>query len=457
MLPFLDRQPELERLRRALTARASSLAVVYGRRRCGKSRLILEALAGHPYVYYVADEREPLLQRRSFAKAVAELIPGFDRVEYPDWESVFDRWMEARPKNAILAIDEVPYLVAASPELPSILQKRIDATKSSLHLILCGSSQRMMHGLVLDANAPLYGRARELIKVAPLSAGWIGRALGVRSPMGMLEAYAAWGGIPQYWELASEVGPTQKALFDLVLDPLGVLRDEPLRLLLDDLRDVAQASSILTLIGEGCHRLSEIAARLGKPATSLSRPIARLVDLGLVRREEPLDTHHRDTKRSRYVIDDPFLSFWFRFVEPRRGLIEARQKNILRRELKAFWPIHLGDVWEHLARECVAHLQVGKRHWRPASRWWGPGLDRSPLEIDIIAESDDGNALLIGEAKLRMKAGDWERELLSLRTKAALCPLAAGRELTTCIFSVAANAPKGTNAISGRDVFSRLQ
>src|SRR5262249_1505648 len=114
-----------------------------------------------------------LLQRRSFAKAISKLVPGFDRVEYPDWDSIFDRWIEARPKGAILAIDEVPYLVAASPELPSILQKKLDAAKGALQLVLCGSSQRMMHGLVIDANAPLYGRARELIKVEPLSVGWI--------------------------------------------------------------------------------------------------------------------------------------------------------------------------------------------------------------------------------------------------------------------------------------------
>src|SRR5207248_11324826 len=150
-------------------------------------------------------------------------------VEYPDWDSIFDRWIEARPKSAILAIDEVPYLVAASPDLPSILQKKLDAKGTTFQLLLCGSSQRMMHGLVLDANAPLYGRARELIKVEPLSAGWIGRGLGVRNPMAMLEAYAAWGGIPRYWELASEVGSTQNAILDLVLDPLGILLDEPFR------------------------------------------------------------------------------------------------------------------------------------------------------------------------------------------------------------------------------------
>jgi hypothetical protein len=84
-----------------------------------------------------------------------------------------------------------------------------------------------------------------------------------------VEAFAVWGGVPQYWELAADYPDLASAVGSLVLSPLGPLHDEPATLLLDDPREVTQAASLLTLIGRGCHRLSEIARRLGKPATSL--------------------------------------------------------------------------------------------------------------------------------------------------------------------------------------------
>ncbi|HEX8112796.1 MAG TPA: ATP-binding protein, partial [Kofleriaceae bacterium] len=103
-LPFVDRRAELGRLCRALTARTSSLVCVYGRRRVGKSRLVTMALEGLAAVYYLADERDEHLQRQSLAREIERLIPSFARVEYPDWDALLDRWAEAAPAGAVLAI-----------------------------------------------------------------------------------------------------------------------------------------------------------------------------------------------------------------------------------------------------------------------------------------------------------------------------------------------------------------
>jgi hypothetical protein len=177
------------------------------------------------------------------------------------------------------------------------------------------------------------------------------------------------------------------------------LHEEPAGLLLDDLRDTVQAASILSLIGAGAQRLSEIAGRLQKPATSLSRPLQRLVELGLVRREMPYGASARETKRTFYQIEDPFLLFWFRFVEPNRSLLEARRLEEVTRIVKAGLDGHVAGVWEELARASAGVIDVGGRSWKPSARWWGAGLDRRPLEIDVVAESIDGKAVLVGEAK----------------------------------------------------------
>jgi AAA+ ATPase superfamily predicted ATPase len=321
-LKFLDRRNERLRLMRAFSQREGSLCCLYGRRRCGKSRLLQEVLPKRSSVYFVGDEREPSLQRFAVAAAVAGLIPGFDQVTYADWSSLLERWWREAPEGAVLALDEFPYLASGSRELPSILQKLIDGYRSRrVHIVIAGSSQRMMQGFVLEAAAPLYGRAREIIEVGPLGAAWLGTAFGYSRAIDVMEAYSIWGGVPLYWELAREYGSNDEAIKELVLDPLGVLHAEPRRLLLEDLRETAQAASILSLIGRGCNRVSEIAARLEKPATSLARPLSRLIELGLVRRERPFGASQHDSKKSIYRIRDPFFLFWFRYVEPNRSLL----------------------------------------------------------------------------------------------------------------------------------------
>lgn len=433
-LPFLDRQEETARFRRLLGQSEGSLGVVYGRRRCGKSRLLREILPPERAVYYVGDDREGGLQRASLATEIGRLLPGFAAVAYPDWDALFARWWrEARP-GTVLALDEFPSMVAVAPELPSLLQKHLDReSDSGIHLLLSGSSQRMMQGLVLDRTAPLFGRAREILKISPLPAGWIEEALHLKSPEQAIEAYSIWGGTPRYWELAGDYPDLTEAIRSLVLSPMGVLHEEPSRLLLDDLRDTTQASSILSLIGQGCHRISEIAARLGKPATALSRPIQRLQEMELIHREQPFGEAERGGKRTLYKISDPFLRFWFRFVEIDRSRLGAGQLNAVAADIEKRLPHHIGEIWEELARASVPHLAIGGRTWGPASRWWGAGLDRKPLEIDLIAYSGDDKSVLVGEVKWSAErhAG---RLLAELEEKARQLPEVGGREVVAALW-----------------------
>ena len=456
-LPFLDRSAEMARLGRLLAARDGRLGVVYGRRRCGKSRLLREVMPPDA-VFFVGDDREAALQRASVAREIGRSLAGFDRVGYPDWDALLERWWENASPGSVLILDELPSLVAGAPELPSLLQRFVDhGTERGLHLLVAGSSQRMMHGLVLDRSAPLFGRAAEILKIGPLEVGWIEEALKPESPGAAMEAFAVWGGIPRYWELAADHPDLDTAVRELVLDPLGVLHDEPRALLLDDLRDTTQAASILSLIGRGCHRVSEIAGRLGKPATSLGRPLARLIDMGLVERQVPFGAPERGGKRSLYRIADPFLRFWFRFVEPNRSRLETRRTDAVERDLATSLPHHVADVWEDLARRSVPRLDLGGESWGSARRWWGTGLDRSPLEIDVVAEDPEHRRLLVGEVKwsTRRKA---ERLVGELRHKATRLPFAAEREIVPVLWI--AEPPAGTSresVVTARDVLDVLR
>jgi AAA+ ATPase superfamily predicted ATPase len=369
------------------------------------------------------------------ATELSRLLHGFNRVTYPDWDALLSRVWDQAAAGTVLAIDEFPALVTVAPEMPSLLQKRVDASAApGPHLLLAGSSQRMMQGLVLDRTAPLYGRATEILKVEPLPCGWLRKALRTTGDRDAIEAFAVWGGIPRYWELAADYPDRDTAIQALVLSQLGVLYDEPTRLLRDDLRDLAQAASILTLIGQGCHRPSEIASRLGKPATSLSRPLDRLLELGLVRRDQPFGASPRDSKRSLYRIGDPFLRFWFRFVEPNRSRLEARQGPAVLQEVQRQWPAHVAGVWEDVVRASIPQTGYFNRSWGVARSWWGPGTDRAPLEVDVVAESTDGATLLVGEVEWSPSA-DPQHLRAELQQKIGRLPLAHGRKVLVGIWT----------------------
>lgn len=407
-MEFLDRTGELRRLE-SLSARPSGgFAVVWGRRRVGKTRLLLEWVRRKGGVYFVADQSAAPLQRSALAEALGSHLPGFAEVVYPDWTSLLSRTAveAARLKwRGPLVLDEFPYLVDAAPELPSVLQRWLDheAARSKMITAISGSSQRMMQGLILDRNAPLFGRAVEAFRLSPLEPGYLQQAFPGLSPVETVSYFAAWGGVPRYWELMSGSGARslEEAVDALVLDPQGALHQEPDRLLLEETPSAMALRPLLEVIGLGAHRLTEMAGRLGTPVTSLSRPMARLVEMDLVRRENPFGETEKSGKRSLYRIEDPFFRMWYRVVAPRRTVFaQALQKTRI-----ALWRKYHEDLeaeeWENLCRRAVPLLQKGPLSkygpWHPASRWWrGQGP-----EWDIVSLSLDGKHLLLGEAKWR--------------------------------------------------------
>ena len=143
-MKFINRESEKRRLKKALESSTAKLVVLYGRRRCGKSTLIRDILRGND-IYYMAQQIDESVQRIQLAKVIGEKLIGFDKLIYPDWESLFINLNNTLKEDITLCLDEFPYLVKSSSILPSLIQKITDDPKGrKYHLILCGSSQQMM-------------------------------------------------------------------------------------------------------------------------------------------------------------------------------------------------------------------------------------------------------------------------------------------------------------------------
>jgi AAA+ ATPase superfamily predicted ATPase len=429
---FFNREREKQRINKAIKSDIAKLIVIYGRRRCGKSTLIKNVI-GIDDVYFMAQQADESIQRMQLAIAIGEKIQGFDSVDYPDWESLFINLNNVTNQTFTLCIDEFPYLVKGSAGLPSIIQKIIDnSINRKYHLLLCGSSQQMMHGLILDSSAPLYGRANEILKIAPLDAGWIEEALDCNADQAVME-YSVWGGVPRYWELRKDEDSFESALKNIIFDKYGVLHEEPSRLFLDDMREYFQAYSILTIVGNGSNRLSEIATKINKPANQLSRPIENLIQLGYLKREVPFGEHVKNSKKGVYRIADPFMNFYFTFAAPNLSRLELNLTEQVYSIFESKAAYFVSAEWENLCRKCIPMEPVRGISFDIAYRWWGSNTENKPMEIDVVAESIDKKYLLVGECKWS-KVKDTNKLIEDLIRKATLLPFAKDKNIITVVF-----------------------
>lgn len=454
MIPFLDRIEERKRIVSLLDGAEGAFCCLYGRRRCGKTRLLGECLKNRGNVLnYVADKSDRSAQITRFLNEARTIHPAFNALSAHDWGSVLDLWLALSPKGSVLVFDEFPYLVEQDAALPSILQRIVDKLPATgKKIVICGSSQRMMQGFVLKASEPLYGRAREILPIAPLKFGWMKEAFPQLSSWERLKSYGVWGGIPRYWEIQAEESDLWAAVRRNVSSPLGVLRNEPQFLLLDDVGDVAQASAVLSFIGAGAHRASEIAARMARPVTDLSRPFQRLTELGIVAKDAPFGAE-ANSKRSFYRVSDTFLDFWYTFVQPNWSRIDFLESVDDRSSFDVQYLSYLGGVWERLVRETLSEkpLPGDEMRFVNAARWWGAGLDRKPMEIDLVAESQDGKILLVGEAKLSLSRTEAEHAMKELEAKARQLPFADKyKQIETRLF-VVRNPPPGAVSLDWCD------
>lgn len=406
--------------------------VIWGRRRVGKSRLLLEWTLAHQGVYFVADESAPSIQRRFFSIVLQQVFPGFSEVEYPDWKTLFLRLArEAMHKQwkGPIVIDEFPYLITHSPELPSLLQNFVDheLKKAGLVLVLCGSSQRRMQDAILHPSAPLYGRADEIIQLRPIAIGFMQEALNLKTPRDVIQSYTIWGGIPRYWELAQKTdGTLLEQIEQLVLDPMGPLGEEPER---EEAPSAMYLRSILDAIGMGAHRLSEIAGRIEEPASSLTRSMERLIELDLIQRETPYGVDAKNSKKSLYKIKDPFLRFWFKMVAPKKSLFAQVSQQIRYSWLREGFPSLVSLIWEELCRLALPRLS---EHWGipcgPAGRFW----QASGSEWDILAQSLNQKHVMIGEVKWSEKkqSTQWIQKTLHELISKGIPPIEHSKDST---------------------------
>ena len=295
----------------------------------------------------------------------------------------------------------------------------------------------MMQEMILSKSEPLYGRADAILDIRPIPLPYLQQALHL-SPIETIEEFSVWGGVPRYWELREEYDSLRDAIRGMLLGPTSVLYDEPRKLFLDNMKASVQSESLMAVIAGGANRLSEIAARMRREATSLSAPLDKLIQMSYIRREIPFGESPKKSKRGIYRISDPMMDFYYTFILSNMSSLARGRKNLVMEEIDAAFSEYVARHWENLCRDAVSGNKLFGYRWKEASRWWGsiPAKEKSKykeMEFDVIAESTDGKALLVGECKWTNP--EIASELHSkLKEKAMHLPFAHDKEIITVLF-----------------------
>ena len=404
MEKFVDREEEMMTLQSEYERPGSSLVILYGRRRVGKTALISEFIKGKNALFFLASEESEAQNRTAFKEKAAdftgnELLRQFDA---KSWDILFQTIMQTPfQEKPIIVIDEFQYIGKSNPAFPSIFQRiwEEQLKDRSVMVILCGSLISMMESQTLSYSSPLYGRRTAQIRLKQIPFRYYHEFFPDKSPRELVEYYSVTGGVPKYIELFSESDDIYHAIQKNILNRSGYLYDEPHFLLQQEVSEIGNYFSVIRAIAAGNSKLSAISTVLEVKSTSLTKYLKTLIDLDILEREVPVTEENPEkSKKGLYKIKNNYLRFWFAFIYPNMSFIESGNSAIVLDKIrKSMVSGHTAFVYEDVCREQMWKLNANGAwpfHFSKLGRWWD-----SRNEIDIAAIDPDGSNLILGECK----------------------------------------------------------
>lgn len=422
--PLLDRDTEFRRLQEAWTHAQrgqAQLAILWGRRRVGKTFLLTHLAAGKRALFFAATQQAEAVELRRLQEAIARDLgtasADLSGGGFATWEAAL-RFLAAIAKNEplLVILDEVPYLARSTPGFASVVQSVWDhlARGARLMLVLTGSSVGTIESM-LGAGGALRGRPTLSFRMDPLELLAARAFLPRLSAARMIEAYAACGGYPLHLKSWDPRASTQANLLRLAGTAGGILLEDAEGILSEELPDVGGYPRILAAIGRGRTRLSEIANEADQ---RVEHPLSILQRAGFVRRSVPVGAPRR--ARPLYQLDDTYLAFWFAVLYADAAHIAGGQGRPVLARRKPEWERHLGWVFEEQARAHAARLVAAGRLPRDLviGKWWAS--TGQPCEIDVLGLRGSRTALL-GEARWQARPLGM-RDLRTLQQKSSRAP-----------------------------------
>lgn len=401
---FYNRDKELEILakNRGQSARQSVMTTLIGRRRTGKTSLLLKSAEGTRHLYlYVSKDNEQMLCKKFQEQAAAVLgIQIFGQTT--SFGELFEQLMRyGIDNNYTLIIDEFQNFLSINKSIPSNIQDVWDRYKdrARVNLILCGSIYSMMKRIFENGDEPLYGRRDSNMCLLPFSISTLRQILADYNPDYVAEdllcLYMLTGGVAKYVALLMDAKATTKnKMLRCALAPDSPFLSEGTELLVSEFgRDYGTYFSILQLIAGGMTTQSEIDSVIGKNTGAYLNNLH--VDYTFISKNTPI-LSKPGARNIKWQIDDPFLRFWFRFVYPYQSLIESNRTELLLQYVSDNYAQFSGKTLERFFHDRM--WQTGQ--YTRIGNWWDK---KGEQEIDMVALNEFDKTCVIAEIKRNPK------------------------------------------------------
>lgn len=457
---FVNRSTELELLDEWWSPTTGGrIALVWGRRRVGKTALLSAYAADRPTVFHTGAGRPARDELRVLSASAEEVcaqrgVRDLSRRPFADWDDALEAFAScAREQPLLLVLDELPELLGVAPELPGVLRAFWDRAQANtrLRIMLCGSAVRTMQA-IQEERAPLYGRIDLTMPLHPFAPHESAMMLRKLAPADRALVWGIVGGVPLYLTWWDQQRSVRENLSRLVCRPGGRLLDEG-RLVLATEGDTGELGGlVLRAIAAGRTKHGEIEQAV---RAEPGRTLERLIELRLIERVVPVTEAGSRTRRRTYRIADNFLAFWLTIVEPYRAEIERGLGPSILTPLTQRLDDHMGSRYEEAMRTHLRRLAADGELAPDIVRIGPYWTDRPPTEIDAVALAGrQEQAVLLGEAKWARSVGA-TRIVHELERKSGVLPLLASDPIyAVCARERVTSVPAGVLALTATDIFS---
>ena len=409
---FYNREKELAKLteiRQLAFSNHSRMTVITGRRRIGKTKLIMNSCADSPTVYlFVARNNEAELCRL-FSATVRESLGQYVPDGIASFVQLFELLLSiGRNIKYNLVVDEIQEFYNINPYIFSGIQDVWDRYKDStnVNLIASGSIYTLMHLIFLDYKEPLYGRVDNIIRLRPFTTDVLRTIISDHNPSytndDLLALFTITGGVPKYIELLMDSGAcTVDAMIKRVTEENSIFLEEGTILLAQEFgKKYGNYFAILSAIASGRNTLSLISEAVGN--ASLGGVLSRLEDdYELIKKRRPIFSKER-SQNVRYEISDNFLRFWFRYIARNQNLVQLGLNDRLREIVESEYKTYSGIVLEEWFKRKLAE----SGNYSHISSWWERKRGVEANEIDIVAIGLETKEALVAEVKRQRRNYD---------------------------------------------------
>jgi len=363
---FIGRQTELKILKDGFAKGEASLFVIYGRRRIGKSSLILEGAKGCKfYSLEGLENQETSAQKKVFIEQLVSLNVKTNLTAQSSWYLILSELVKLIDANesTVILLDELQWLANYRSELISNIKLVWDQKLSkyeNCHLVLCGSVASFMVDKVIKSKA-LYGRSQATINLGPFTLKETSSLLSDKSFDEVLLAQLLVGGVPKYLNLLRDKSSVLLSLAFHCQGKNAYFVHEYEKIFVSHFGSKTHYDKIIRFLNSKLHGAgrNEIASETASPNSGqLTKLLVNLEHAGMIQAFTPFD-RKASSKIKLYKLVDNFMRFYLTFIEPLIDHGEIQRIDLINQVFSSpkmhSW---LGESFEVL---CLNHIsQIAK-------------------------------------------------------------------------------------------------